>query len=80
MSPIDILPAVRAAQHVVGGFELHVLALVIAPVEDHLVGTGAAFEAVFAGVVGVGGGEFGGVEGGYGEHVAAGWADWRGGC
>lgn len=45
-----------------------------------MVGTGAAFEAVFACVVLVfdGGAAVGGGDGGYYQHVAAGGADWVG--
>lgn len=49
-SLVDVLPAVRAAQHIVGGFGLHVFALVVAAVEDHLVGARSALEAVFTGM------------------------------
>jgi hypothetical protein len=47
---VHILPAVRSTQHVFGTLGLHVLALVVAAIEDHLVGTCAAFESVFAGM------------------------------
>jgi hypothetical protein len=45
---VHVLPAVCAAQHVFCALCLHVLALVVATIEDHLVWTRPAFEAVFA--------------------------------
>lgn len=72
---IDIFPTIGSTENVSDIFELHVFALVVATVENHLVGTCSAFEAVFANVHAV----FGrGVEGGDlrdDEHVAAGGAE-----
>lgn len=72
---IDIFPTISSTENVSDIFELHGFALVVATVENHLVGTCSAFEAVFANVHAV----FGrGVEGGDlgdDEHVAAGGAE-----
>jgi hypothetical protein len=43
---VDILPAVGSSQHIFNFLALHHLALKVALVENHLVGTCAAFEAV----------------------------------
>jgi hypothetical protein len=45
---VHVLPAVRTTQHVLCRLGLHVFALVVAAVKDHLVRTCATFEAVFA--------------------------------
>ena len=73
---VDVLPAVSSTQHILCALGLHVLAFVVAAVEDHLVGTCATFEAVLAGVDLVRWSEFVMLEGGDREHVTAGGTDW----
>lgn len=70
-SLIDILPTVCAAKDITDVLEFHVLPLVVSTVEDHLVGTGAAFEAVLVDVLFFAGGALRGGDFGYDEHVAA---------
>lgn len=72
---IDVLPAVRATENIAHVLEFHGFSLEIATIEDHLVGTGAAFEAVLADVHAVFGSGVGGGNLGYYEHVAAGGAE-----
>lgn len=62
---IHILPTFRPSQNVFDGFQGHGFALVVAAIEDHLVGACAAFETVFALRICVGGGAVGGGDGGY---------------
>ena len=46
--PISMLPSLLATHNVLDGLLLELLTIEVAFVEEHLVGTGAAFEAVFA--------------------------------
>ena len=73
---VDVLPAVCTTQHILCALGLHVLAFVVAAVEDHLVGACATFEAVLSSMDLVRGSEFVVFEGIYCEHVAAGGTDW----
>ncbi len=78
--PIHIPPALLSPQHLPAAPlhrspEVKVPALEIPAVEHHLVGAGAAFEAVGVGQGVVLGRQVVGGEGGYGEHVTAGGAN-----
>ena len=73
---VNIVPRALPAQNVLDFLLLQVLALVVALVDDELVGAGQAFEAVLADVL-----LDCGIAGGYAtdaQHVAACWADWVG--
>lgn len=72
---IDVLPTIRATQDVAYVLEFHGFSLEVPTIEDHLVGTGAAFEAVFADVHAVFGSGVGGGDLSNYEHVAAGGAE-----
>ena len=51
---VHVLPRILAANHVLDFFFLHVSPLVVCVLDEELVGTGAAFEAVLALGVGIG--------------------------
>lgn len=72
---VDVLPAVCSAQHVLDFLALHPLALVVALVEDHLVGACLAFKAVETGELLLFEWQVVCWYGRYCEAVAAGWAD-----
>lgn len=57
---VDVVPGALAAHHVVDGFPLHRLALVVSPRELEFVGAGRAGEAVVRGGGGAGDLEWGG--------------------
>lgn len=69
--PVDVLPRILPANHVLHVLPLHLLALVVFLADEELVGAGAAFEAGLA--FGVGDGGWGARDG---EGVGAGGTDW----
>ena len=72
---IHIIPGTLSSQNIFNFLLLHVLALVVALVDDKVVGAGQAFEAVLADKIF--GRRVAGWYCGDAQHVAACWADWR---